>query len=136
MAARVARAPDTDPLGVDAVERLHEGDRVAVVADLHPRVQLLPRLAVALAEVAVVVGEYDMARVRNGGCVSVEVELLNAVVAMRHNHNRSGCRADSWAIQPPAKRGPVRVELDVGGLVRRISGEHGRIISACKRGVK
>ena len=38
VAARVARAPDADSRRVDAVQRLHEGDRVAVVADLSPRV--------------------------------------------------------------------------------------------------
>jgi hypothetical protein len=75
-----------------------------------------------------------MARVRDGGRVPVEVELLNAVVAVGHDHGGSGCRAVSRAIQPPPKRRPIRVELDVGGFVRCTCPEHGRIISAPERG--
>ena len=134
MTARVARAPDADPLRVDAVQRLHERDRVAVVADLHPRVQLLPRRPFAVPEIAVVVGEDDMARVRDGGRVPVEVELLNAVVAVGHDHGGRGCRAASRTVQPTPKGRPVRVELDIGGLVRRICAEHGRIMSAPEQG--
>ena len=104
---------------VDAVQRLHERDRVAVVADLHPRVELLPRLPVAVPEIAVVVRDDDMPRVRDSGRVPVEVELLNAIVAVSHDHGGSGCRAASRTVQPPPKRRPVRVELDLGGLVRR-----------------
>ena len=134
MAARVACAPDADSLRVDAVQRLHERDRVAVVADLHPRVQLLPRLPVAVPEIAVVVGEDDMACVRDSGRVPVEVEILNAVVAVGHDHGGRGCRAASRTVQPPPKRRPFRVELDMRGLVRRICAEHGRIISAPEQG--
>ena len=65
-----------------------------------------------------------MARVRDYGCVPVEVELLNAVVAVGHDHRGSGRRAASWTIQPPPKRRPVRVELDVSDLVRRIHAEN------------
>jgi hypothetical protein len=75
-----------------------------------------------------------MARVRDGGRVPVEVELLNAIVAVGHDHGGSGCRAVWRTVQPPPKRRPVRVELDVGGLVRGIRPEHGRIISAPERG--
>src|SRR5207237_3470313 len=89
-------------------------------------VQLLPRLPVAVPEIAVVVGEDDMPRVCDGGSVSVEVELLNAVVAVGHDHGGSGCRAVSRTVQPPPKCRPVRVELDVGGSIRV---EHGRIFS-------
>src|SRR5438876_3180856 len=136
VAARVARAPDADPLRVDAVQRLRERDRVAVVADLHPRVQLLPRRPFAVPEIAVVVGEDDMTRVRDGGRVPIEVDLLNAVVAVGHDHGGSGCRAASRTVQPTPKHRPVRVELDVGSRVRCIRAEHGRIISAPERGVK
>src|SRR5881227_593428 len=75
-----------------------------------------------------------MTRVRDGGSVPVEVELLNAVVAVGHDHGGSGCRAASWTVQPTPKHRPIRVELNVDSLVRRIRPEHGRIISAPNEG--
>ena len=83
-----------------------------------------------------VVRKYDMTRVRERGRVPVQVELLNTIVPVSHDHGGSGCRAASRTVQPSPKRYPVRVELDLAGLVRRFRAEHGRIISARERGVK
>src|SRR3546814_12069416 len=47
MPAAVAGPPDSDPGGVGLVEGFREGDRVPIVADLLPRVDVLARRAVA-----------------------------------------------------------------------------------------
>jgi len=40
-----------------------------------------------------------MPRVRDGGRIPVEVELLNAIVAVGHDHGGRGCRAASRTVQ-------------------------------------
>jgi hypothetical protein len=131
VAAGEARAPRADAPRVDAFERLQERDRVAVVAHLQPRIELLPRLAVALTEVAVVVGEDDVPRGRERGCVLVEVQLLDAVVAMGDDHGRRGRGRSSGprAVQPAAQRGAVGGERDVRDLVRGVRGGHAAILT-------
>ena len=118
MPARVARPPGADPVGVDVVAALRVGDRVLVVADLLPGVDLLARLArrgVGGAEPAVVV---DHARQARGGedlGVVVEVLLLDRREAVRHHHagmatvrvRGVGC------VEPPAQRRALGVERDV-----------------------
>src|SRR5262249_41022289 len=116
--------------------RLHESDRIAVVANLYPGIQLLPWLSVAVPEVAMVVGEDDVARVRDRGSVPVEIDLLNAIVAVRHDHGGRRSRPTSRAVEPTPKRRPVRVELDVSGLVRRIRAEHASHYRYARRRVK
>jgi hypothetical protein len=61
VAARVARAPEADPLRVDGVVRLEEADGAPPVGDLAPRVDVLARQPVAGAEAAVVVQQDDEA---------------------------------------------------------------------------
>jgi hypothetical protein len=65
---------------------------MAIVTHLHPRIELLPRLSVAVAEIPVVVGEHDEPGARDRRRVLVEIELLEAVVAVRHDdHRRRRC---------------------------------------------
>jgi hypothetical protein len=109
----VARAPDADPLAVDLVAGAGIGDRVPVVAHLRPRVDLLPRLAVARAEVAVVVQQHAEPGSAEDVGERVEEELLDRAVAVAH-HDR-GRRAHRIAgdVQPPPERRALSVELDV-----------------------
>ena len=53
----VARTPNADAVFVGFSQRFGERNRIAVVADLLPRVDFLPRLAVTRSEIPVVVGE-------------------------------------------------------------------------------
>lgn len=124
MSAGVAAPPHADPISVDAVEGLRKRDRMAVVAHLDPRVQLLPRLAFALAEVPVVVGQHDVAGACDRRRVLVEVELLQAVVAVRHDDDRRVRRERPGTVEPPAQRGFLRIELDVSGLERVVLPDH------------
>jgi hypothetical protein len=55
VSAGVAGAPDPDPAAVDLGQAAGVGDRVAVVADLPPGVDLLAGRPIAVAEVAVVI---------------------------------------------------------------------------------
>src|SRR5205807_9147009 len=122
--AGVAAPPHADPISVDAVEGLRKRDRMAVVAHLHPRVQLLPRLPFTLAEVPVVVGQHDMPGARDRRRVLIEVELLQAVVAVRHDDDRRVRRDRSGTVEPPAQRGSLRIELDVSDLERVVLPDH------------
>src|SRR2546430_4368999 len=124
MSAGVAAPPHADPISVDAVEGLRKRDRMAVVAHLDLRVQLLPRLAFALAEVPVVVGEHDMPGARDRRRVLIEVELLQAVVTVRHDDDRRVRCDRSRTVEPPAQRGSLRIELDVGDLEPVVLPDH------------
>src|SRR5256884_6542831 len=124
MSAGVAAPPHADPISVDAGEGLRKRDRMAVVAHLDPRVQLLPRLAFALAEVPVVVGEHDMPGARDRRRVLIEVELLQSVVTVRHDDNRRVRCDRSRTVEPPAQRGSLRIELDVGDLEPVVLPDH------------
>lgn len=89
---------------------------MTIITYLHPRVELLPRLSVAIAEVAVIVSDYDVAGVRDYRSVFVEIELLEAVVAMCHDDNRGGRAIRARAIQPTPQSDSLGIELDVGDI--------------------
>jgi hypothetical protein len=90
---------------------------VAIVAYLRPGVQLLPRLSVAVAEVAVIVGNHDVAGGRDCRRIFVEIELLEAVVAMCHDDNRGSRATGAGAIEPTPQSDSLGIELDVGDVV-------------------
>ena len=100
------------PVAVDLFARLEVGDRVLVVLDLRPRVEVLARLAVALAEVAVVEREHRDARVGERARVLGQHELLHVTPAARHRERGMGTLAFGQ-IEVAAHAGPLAAELDV-----------------------
>jgi hypothetical protein len=82
--AAVARAPDTNPIRIGIRQFGGVSYGIAIVADLRPRIDLLARLAVAGAEVAIV--EHDRREAGLHECFrkSVEIHLLNGGEAVRH----------------------------------------------------
>jgi hypothetical protein len=59
-----------------------------VVTYLQPRVQFLARFPLAVAEAPMVVSHNAESRGIKYGGVLVEIELLEAVVTVRHDHDR------------------------------------------------
>ena len=114
--ARVAAPPDPDPGGVDLVEGGGVGDGVAVVAHLLPGVDLLTRLAVARAEVAVV--EHERVQARRGEHLGegVEVHLLDRGEPVRHHDGGSPPGHPLPPVQPPSQGDALGVELDVATI--------------------
>ena len=111
MASGVAAPPDPDPRGVDLGQGAGVGDGVAVVADLGPRVDLLPRLAVAGTEVAVVEHQHVEPGPVEYLSKTVEVHLLHRGEAVGHDNSRR--RAGLSRIEPAAQDDTLGVELDV-----------------------
>ena len=113
VAARVAAPPDPDPGGVHLGQGGGVGNGVPVVADLRPRVDLLPGLAVAGTEVAVVEHEH----VQPGGGEhlgeTVQVHLLDRGEAVRHDDGRSGAAGAAGRVEPAAQGDALCIELDV-----------------------
>src|SRR6516225_2530110 len=113
MSAAVARAPDADALGINLGKAARPGDRVSVIADLLPRVDFLPRLPIASAEVAVV--EYHRADAGLGKSFGepVEIHLLHGRVSVGHYHGRRAPRA-FLNVMPAAKDNSILgAELDI-----------------------
>src|SRR6266498_1820888 len=113
MATAVAGPPHPDAVRVDLWACLRPGDRVAVVADLRPRINLLAWLAVACTEIAVV--EYQGPEPAGGERLreAVEVHLLDRGEAVGHDDggDRAGGRVGQ--VQPAPQRHALGVELDV-----------------------
>src|ERR1700732_2829298 len=107
----VAAPPDPDSRGVDLGQGAGVRDGVAVVADLGPRVDLLPRLAIAGTEVAVVEHQHVEPRPVEYLSKTVEVHLLDRREAVGHDHNRR--RAGLSRIEPAAQDDTLGIELDV-----------------------
>lgn len=101
MSAGVARPPDADTVGVDLVTRLGPRDRMAVVADLRPRVDLLAGFAIAGTEVAVVEHDRSQAVRREVLAEAVQVHLLDRRVAVGHHHGRRCPLASSGTYSQP-----------------------------------
>ena len=114
VAAAVARPPHPDPIGGDAGELPDVGDRMAVVANLGPRVDLLARLAIARTEVAVV--EHERGQPGRGEPlgIGVQVHLLHGREAVRHDDDGHGVIPTVGPVQPSPQRHALGIELDIG----------------------
>ncbi len=114
LATGVAVSPEPDAGAVDPVKTPDERDRVEVAAALDPRVDLLPWLAVAHAEVAVVVEEHrqPVATEHLGVLVGDHADGRRGPVG--HDHDgRSPLRVR--AKEQTAQHGPLGRELDAFG---------------------
>src|SRR6266566_1291464 len=130
-----AAAPDPDLLAVNLRQGLGVGDRVPVVASLGDRINLLPGLTVAGAEVTVVEHQDVEARPREVLGVIVEVHLLHSRQAVRHDDHRGRGGVAVCSVEPAPQNDALGVELDittshhkrlslsgVGGVVLRVLG--------------
>jgi hypothetical protein len=106
VAAAVGDAPDPDPVLVHHVEGLGMADRVLVVLDLPPRVEVLAGCAVAVPEVAVVEDEGGASLVDERPCIRGLHELLDVAPTAGHHDER----------ERPAARGQVEMAPDRGSL--------------------
>ena len=113
VATGVAAPPHADPVAIDLRQGGRVGDRVAIVPHLRPRVDLLARLAVAGAEVAVVEHQgVEPGRGERLG-VLVEVHLLHGREAVRHDDRRRRAGRTVCGVEPSAQDDAFGVELDV-----------------------
>src|SRR5207245_4845546 len=111
--ATVAGAPDTDLVAIDFWTGPGVADRVAVVVDLRPRVDLVPRTAVAGAEVAIVEHERGEANLREGCREAVQIHLLHGGKPVRHHHRRERRTTRIRRVQPAPQPRPLSLKLDV-----------------------
>lgn len=79
------RAPDGDPLSVDLRALLEVGNRVAVVVVLRSRIDVLARLAAALAPAPTVEQERHVAGVGELATERIEIHLLDRAESVRHH---------------------------------------------------
>ncbi len=90
-------------------------DGVSIIARLRPRVYLLAWLAVARAEVGVIVDQYGHASITEYFCISVETLFLHAGEPVSHHNSRRRAECVRRKVQPPPQRhAAMALELDVG----------------------
>ena len=110
----VTGAPDADPLLIGLAQCLGEGDGVAVVTDLPPWIDFLPRLAIARAKVPVVI--HQRRQPRGDECLRepVKEHLLYRGKAVCHDDRGDRPGASIRQIVPAAQhRAVLRLERDV-----------------------
>ena len=107
MAAAVARPPYADTRGVGLGKCLRERDRIAVVADLTPRIDFLARLAAARAEISVVEDQRRQSRGGKGFRELVEIHFFDGGKPVGHHDGRRLAREPVRQIVPPLKRQAV-----------------------------
>ena len=84
VAAGITAAPQADPVRVYEGEALQEGDGAAPVGDLHPRVDVVARRALAGPEAAVVVYHHNETRVSEHSGESLKPVVLHPGETVRH----------------------------------------------------
>lgn len=87
---------------------------VAIVPHLQNRIDLLPDVAIALAEIAMVVDDGSEPRSGKNLGVAIEVLLLQRCRAMRHDNSRKRPLPLIGDIVPAAKDRAFRIKLNVG----------------------
>ena len=107
VAAGIAAAPQSDPVGVDGRLALQEGDRPAPVGDLHPRVDVEARRSVAGAEAAVVVHQDHESRGGERAGEALQPVLFHPGEPVRHRDGRvrrgpSGMNSQPRSVTPPS----------------------------------
>src|SRR5437764_370184 len=77
MATTVTRTPNSDPVWRRLAERLSEGYGIAVITHLLPWVDLLPNVAIARAEIAIIKDQRRQSMTRKFFRELVEKHLLD-----------------------------------------------------------
>ena len=103
MAAAVAGPPDADALRVRFCQRLGVSDRVAVVADLLPGVDLLARSTITGTKVAVVKDDRGKSGRCENLCEAIEIHLFHRREAVRHDDGRHLSLPPIWHVVPAAE---------------------------------
>jgi hypothetical protein len=88
MATAVAGPPHPDRVTTNVRQLTGKGDRVAIVLDLRPRIDLLSRLAVTRAETPVVEDQHGQTGLGKALGVGVEIHLLDRREPVRHHDGR------------------------------------------------
>ena len=115
VAARIGDAPDANPLRVHRRVPFDERDRVLVIADLRPRVEMLTVVAIADAEVAIIENHCVDAGRCEGRSVGWHDDLAHITPATRQ-HDRRPTPGSIRLIEPRATYDALRFELDVKTL--------------------
>ena len=110
--ARIGDAPDANAVRVHRLVSLEERDRVLVVADLRPRIEMLTVVAIADAKVAIIEDQCVQAGRSERRCIGRHHDLAHVTPAARQNDRRP--RPGSIRlIQPRPTRDALRPEFDV-----------------------
>ena len=103
--AGIAAAPQADPLRVDVGLGFQEGDGPAPVGDLHPRVDVVARRAVAGSEPAMVVHQHHEPGVGEQAGEALQPVFLHPGEAVRHRDGRKWARAIGHKQPAPQRHG-------------------------------
>ena len=114
--ARIAVAPDGDPVVADIGSRVQVGHGIAVAARLNPRIDLLARLAATAAEIAMIVKQHGQAGLPEDFRIAVERHGDGRGGAMGH-HDGGKRRGPIGTIESAAQQRAFGRELD--GLEHR-----------------
>src|SRR5580698_11481803 len=129
MPTAVARSPYTDTGGVNFRMATDPGDCVAIVAHLLPRIDFLTRLAVARAEVAIIVNQRREAGLAEDLGEAIEVHFLDGGKAVRHHDRGHGPLGAIGQIKPSAESSTFGVEFDVTAHNVTLARDDNRIIA-------
>src|ERR1700689_528915 len=88
MATRIGDAPDADALRVHRTMPLEERDRVLVISDLRPRVEMLTVVSIADAEVAIIEDQCVDAGGCERRCIGRHDDFAYIAPATRQNDRR------------------------------------------------
>src|SRR5262249_578003 len=113
VSAAVGYAPDAGAFAVDSGERLGKAERVAIVLDLVPGIDVLSRLAVALPESTVVEPQSGASEVFEILAVPGHDDFFGVAPSARHDHERRVIGFPGGPRQYALAGVPAAVELDV-----------------------
>ena len=113
MPTGVTRAPETDSLRIDDLEALDKADRPAPIGNLPPRIDILPRLAVARAEIAMIVQQHNESVLGEQLRKRLDAMVFYGGVAMPHRNGRIPTRCTGRNEQPPTQHhAAIYLEFD------------------------
>jgi hypothetical protein len=113
MATREAGTPDSDAPAVYVLSSCRVGNGMAEITDLPDWVDLLAGLAVAGAEVAVVVDQYVKARGSEHLCEVFEMHLFDCRHPVRHYHHGARGVRPFRVKEPTAQSGSISIEFNI-----------------------
>jgi hypothetical protein len=110
--AAVGNAPDADAIGINLRQRFSEGDGVAVILDLQPRVGVLTGRAVAFAEVLVVEHETGDASLSEEFRIFRHHDFFCVAPAARHHEQWKRPLGVVWKLEEPPTSDTLALEFD------------------------
>src|SRR5258708_6561796 len=113
MSPTVARPPHSNSLVIYLGEGCGKGDRMAIVTDLCPGIDLLLGEAIAGPKIAMVIDQCGETGVGECFGKEVKVELFHCRPTMGHHHQGEGHYPLLREIQPATQGGPLRIKRDI-----------------------